>query len=124
MERLPKGNFGSLSRAEAAQTSDLLTDTQLSDQSTIAFDVLLCQIVQQLTALTDHLQQAAAAVVVVLMHLQVLGQLLDASGQDRDLDFRRASVVFVGLVCLDNGRFLFFADHGKLHLSYISRPQG
>ena len=41
--------------------SNLLTDTQLGDQGTIALDVLLCQIVQQLTALTDHLQQAAAA---------------------------------------------------------------
>ena len=56
----------------------LLTDAQLGDDGTIALDVLGHQVVQHLAALTDHLQQAAAAVVVVLVDLQVLGQLLDA----------------------------------------------
>ena len=57
----------------------LLTDPQFSNDSTITLDVLLCQVVQHLAALTDHLQQATAAVVVVDVNLQVLGELLDAS---------------------------------------------
>ena len=40
--------------------SNLLTDTQLGDQGTITLDVLLGQIVQQTTALTDHHLHAAA----------------------------------------------------------------
>ena len=37
--------------------SNLLTDTQLGDQGTIALDVLLHEIVEQAAALTDHLVQ-------------------------------------------------------------------
>ena len=66
----------------------LLTDTQLSDQSAIAVDVLLLQVSQHGTALTNHLQQAAAGVVVLLVYLQVLGELLDAGGQNCNLNLR------------------------------------
>ena len=62
--------------------------------------------------------------VVVLMHLQVLSQLLDASGQDSDLDFGGTGVVFVGLVCLDDGRLFFFADHGISTFLEFRCPQG
>ena len=98
----------------------LLTDTQLGDQSTIALDVLGHQVVQQLAALTDHLVQAAAAVVVLLVHTQVLGQLVDASGQDGHLDLGRTGVGLVGAVGLDNGRLFVLTDHGHFHLSFIS----
>ena len=63
----------------------LLTDTQLSDQGTVTVDVLLLQVSQHRTALTNHLQQTAARVVILLVYLQVLGQLLDAGGQDCNL---------------------------------------
>ncbi len=49
----------------------LFSDAQLGDNGTIPLDVLLGQVVQHLAALTDHLQQAAAAVVVVDVDLQV-----------------------------------------------------
>ncbi len=52
----------------------LLTDTQLSDQGTVTVDVLLLQVSQHRTALTNHLQQTAARVVILLVYLQVLGQ--------------------------------------------------
>ena len=54
----------------------LLTDTQLSDQGTVTVDVLLLQVSQHRTTLTNHLQQTAARVVILLVYLQVLGQLL------------------------------------------------
>ena len=76
----------------------LLTDTQLGDQSTVTVDVLVCQIVQHLAALTDHHQQTTTGVVVMLVGTQVLGQLVDASGQDGDLNFGGAGVAFVGSV--------------------------
>ena len=90
----------------------LLTDAQLGDQSTIALDVLAHQVVQQLAALTDHLVQAEAAVVVLLVHTQVLGQLVDASGQDSHLDLGRTGVGSMGAVGLDNGRLFVLTDHG------------
>ena len=62
--------------------TELFTDAQLGNDRTIALNVLLGQIVQHLAALTDHFQQAAAAVVVVDVDLQVLGELLNPGGED------------------------------------------
>lgn len=76
----------------------LFTDAQLGDDGTIPLDVLLGQVVQHLAALTDHLQQASAAVVVVDVDLQVLGELLNPGGEDGDLDLGGA--VSVGWVRL------------------------
>ena len=101
----------------------LLSDAQLGDNGAVALDVLGHQIVQHLAALTDHLQQAAAGVVVLLVDLQVLGQLVDAGGQNGDLDLGGAGVSGVSAVGLDHGRLFVLTDHGKFHLSKIL-PKG
>ena len=73
--------------------------------------------------MTDHLQHAAAAVVVLVVALEVLGQRVDAMRQDRDLNLRGAGVTLVGGV-LRNDSLLFFFQHGFIHLSvYYARPQ-
>mgnify|MGYP000202359935 CR=1 FL=1 len=77
---------------------NLLTDAQLGNDSTVTLDVLSHQIVQHLAALTDHLQQATTGVVVLLVDLQVLGQLVDASGQNGDLNLGRTGVSGVSAV--------------------------
>ena len=85
----------------------LLTDAELGNQRTVAVDVLLLEVRQHGTALADHLEQAAAGVVVLLVDLEVLSELLNARGQDGDLDLRRTGVGRVGAVCLDNGSLVF-----------------
>ena len=73
-------------RRNPSPSQNLLTDAQLGDECTIAVDVLLCQVVQQVTALTNHHQQTAAGVVVMLVNPQVVGQLVDPGGQDSYLN--------------------------------------
>ena len=67
--------------------ASLLADAQLCDDGAVTLDVLLGQVVQQSAALADHLVHAQTAVVVVGMSFQVGGELIDALGQDGDLDF-------------------------------------
>src|SRR5580658_55704 len=67
-------------------------DAETLPDRTVAGDVLLGQVLQQPAAAADQQQQPAAAVVVMLVHLQVLGQVVDPPGQQRDLDFRRTGV--------------------------------
>ena len=95
----------------------LLTQTQLSDEGTITFDVLLCQIVQQTTTLTDHLGQATTGMIVVGVLLHVLGELLNAFGKDSYLNFGGTGVGFVGAVAFDNCGLLIFEHHSGIHLS-------
>ena len=74
------------------------------DQLAVAVEVLALQVIEQRAALADHLQQATPAVVVLVVVLQVLGQVRDALGQERDLNLRRTGVAWALLelrcVCL------------------------
>ena len=66
--------------------------------------------------MTNHLEQTATAVVVLLVCLQMLGQILDPIGQDRNLYFRGACVTLVDGILLNN-RLFFFCCHFCFHLS-------
>ena len=107
----------------SASNDKLLTDAKLGDNGTIALNVVLRHIVQQTTALADHLEQTHTAVVVLLVHLQVLGELIDPLGEDRDLHLGGAGIALVGLVVLDNSGFLVLGNHDfLLFLSVLLDP--
>ncbi len=94
----------------------LLSEVQLLDDCTIAVDVNLLQITEEITSVTDHLQKTAAAVVVLHVGLQVLGQVVDAVGQNSDLNFGGTGVTLVDGI-LGNDCLLFSVGHGSFHLS-------
>src|SRR5688572_22999711 len=77
-----------------------------ADDVQVSRPVLARQILEQTVALTDHLEQAAARRVVLLVRLEVFGQLVDALGQDRDLHFRRPRVLLVRLEIRNDLRLL------------------
>ncbi len=95
----------------------LLSQTQLADDGTVALNVSLLQVVQKISSVTDHLLQTAAAVEVLLVGSEVLGQVGDAVGKDRNLNLRRTCVSLVGRVLLDDAELFFFL-HGIFHLSF------
>src|SRR5206468_13102468 len=102
-----QGVFGSLrvsvSRERAACSSrSLLAETELLYHRAVTLDVGGLQIVEQPASLTDHPEQAASTVMVALVHLEVLRQVFDAFGQERDLDFRGPRVRLVGAEVIDN----------------------
>ena len=79
----------------------LLAETQLLDQREIAVAVLVAEIVEQRAPLVDHHQQPAARMVVLLVGLEMRGQVLDPLGQHRDLDLGRPGVAVLAGVLLD-----------------------
>ena len=89
----------------------LLAYLELFDNRAVTVDILALQILKQRTALTDHSKQTAARMVVVLVHLQVLGELVDSLGEDRNLNFGRARVLFMNAVILDDRFFDFRFNH-------------
>src|SRR5690625_133547 len=88
-------------------------DTEALDQRAVARLVADLHIVQQLAALADHLEQTTARVIVLLVILEVLGQIIDALGQDRNLHFGRAGIALLGRIFLDQ---LFLARGRDRHL--------
>ena len=89
----------------------LLSQAELADDRAVTLDVVLLQVVQQTSSVTNHLLQTAAAVEILLVSLEVLGQVSDAVGQDSNLYFGRTCVALVSSILLDDVEFYFFL-HG------------
>src|SRR4051794_30602869 len=70
----------------------LPAQTEPLDERAVAVDVGLGQVVQQPATPADQQEQAPPAVVVVLVLLEVLGEVADPAGQHRDLHLGRAGV--------------------------------
>ena len=95
----------------------LLSQSELAYDRTVTLNVRVLEIVEQVSSVTDHLLKTTAAVEVLLVSLEVGGQVVDAAGQNCDLNLGRAGVTLMGLVLLNNG-LLFVFQHGFFHLSY------
>ena len=97
--------------------TQLLAQVQLLNDGAVTLNVDLLQVAQKVSSVADHLQHAAAAVVVLVVRLEVLGKSVDAMGKDRDLNLRGAGVTLVRSVGSDNG-LLFVLQHCFIHLSF------
>ena len=64
---------------------DLASQAEAGDDRAVALDVGLLQVVEETTALAHEEQQSPTAVVIVLVLLEVLGEVRDAVAQQRDL---------------------------------------
>src|SRR5437773_2765218 len=69
------------------------SQTESPDDVLVSLWASSVQVGEQPSALTDHREQAATTRVVVAGRAQMLGEVLDALGQERDLDLRRAGVL-------------------------------
>jgi hypothetical protein len=79
-----------------------LADVERADQGAVAVDAATTEVVEEATALADQLEQATTRVEVLRVGPKVLGEVVDAGGQQRDLNFGRTGVAFVGLELADN----------------------
>ena len=109
-----------MSRLHSA-TFNLLSDVQLLDDRAVTLDIDLLQVCKKISSVTDHLEKSAAAVVVLVVSLEVLGESVDAIGKDRDLNLGRTGVALVGLVLVDDCLLFVFSDHGNFTFLFILR---
>ena len=70
----------------------LLTQTQSLNDSTVASDIALLQVVEEGTTLTYEASQSALGAVVLAVLLHVLGEVLDAESEQCDLALSATSV--------------------------------
>src|SRR5262245_48251821 len=89
----------------------LLTKSEPLDQGLVALDVDPLQIIELPAALAHQLEEATAGVVILLMSLEVLRELLDALGKERDLHLGRAGVLVVSAEFFDDFGLLQGMEH-------------
>lgn len=95
----------------------LSTQSELGDHPTIPLGIVLPKVVQQPLTLTHHHQQASAAVMVVFVLAQMLGQVTDSLGEQRHLDLGGSGIAVMSTELSD-----YFL--GRSHLSHsISTSQ-
>ena len=82
-----------LLEARGKTTAALPPDAELFDQPSVAGNVARVEVVEQTAPLAYQAQQSEARMVVFLVRCQMLGQLLNATREQRDLNFRRAAIV-------------------------------
>src|SRR5262245_24193160 len=88
----------------------LLAKPQVLDQLLVALEVLALEVIEQTPAQADHAQETAPRVVVLGVRLQVLGEMSDALGEERDLNLGRPGIAFVLPVFLDRLAFAYGGD--------------
>jgi hypothetical protein len=88
----------------------LFSDIESCDNGAVTLDIDLHQILEQISSASDHLEQTATAVIVVVVSLKMLVESVDPAGEDRNLYFGRAGVTLAGGV-LGDYRLLFFFGH-------------
>lgn len=85
----------------------LVPESEVRDELAITFDVGPLQVLEKTTTAPDHLEKAAAAVVIFPVCVEVAPKVVDAGREDRDLDRSASTIVVVELVLLDD---VFFDD--------------
>src|SRR5262249_52568980 len=96
----PMGGFRKLPvmRCRAASAGWLAPNTQLLQNRLIALRVRVAQIGQKPPALGDHGQQTFAGAMVLLVRLEMLGELADTAAQEGYLYFCRPGIGSVALI--------------------------
>src|SRR5579883_1409948 len=89
----------------------LLADAKPGDDFAVAIGVGLLEVIEEAAALGDQHEEAAAGAVVLGVGLEVLGQLADALGEDRDLDLWAAGVRVMRAKFLNDVGFLCGFQH-------------
>ena len=99
-----------------------MPESEVGDELAIPLDVGPLQVLEKTPTAPDHLEKAAAAVVVFHVSVEVGPEVVDARGEERDLDGSAATIVFVELVLLDD--FVFGDRHVGVSLRESQSLQG
>jgi hypothetical protein len=99
----------------------LLSEAERRDDLAVAVEADALEVIEEAAALRDELEQSAAGVVVFDVGLEVLREVADTRGKERDLNFGRPGVALVGAELVDEARFLFCE---KGHCCLVCLPVG
>ena len=111
-------------RACPKVTRGLAAQPKAADQRLIRAFIALLDVVEKIAALADHRQQATARTEILLMSLQMLGQIDDPFGQDGDLHGRRARIRFRFAEFLDEFSLAFICNRHRNLLWFLLQHAG
>jgi len=81
--------------SQRAFADHLFSNAKPLDYGPIPCSILILQVIEKATALSDHPQKAPAGMMILGMDLKMLGQIPDLFAQDGDLNLRRTGIAMV-----------------------------
>jgi hypothetical protein len=87
-----------------------VTETKIRNESPIPLQIGLLEVFKEAPAAANHLQETSAAMVILLVAVEVAPKVIDSGREEGNLDRSAATILFVQLVLLDD----FFS--GDWHL--------
>ena len=90
----------------SASSIILLFEIQFFDDCRVALGEVFFEVIDMGLAVSNHAEQTTAGVVVLFVFFEMERQLVDALGQNGDLDLRRASVLGMNTSIFDYFDFL------------------
>jgi hypothetical protein len=82
----------------------LIPETQVLDDLAVAVDIRALHVIEKPATLPVHLQKATATVMILLVETEVVRQIFDALGKERDLNACRSAIRLVRSVLRDRAR--------------------
>lgn len=80
----------------------LATQSQFCNQGPVTLHVLFLEVPKQSPTLSDHHEKTSPAVMILLVDLQMLGEVVDTLSQQRNLNLRRTGVRGVRSIIIYN----------------------
>jgi hypothetical protein len=98
----------------------LLSQIQILQYPGVSVEILALQVFQELPPARHQGQQTAAGVVVLFMGLEMFSQVLDAGGQDGDLNFFGTGIRIIAVETVNQFPFLLSRNTHNFLLSFCS----
>ena len=118
-----KNTFGARGGTSSATIllapSVLLSDVESCDDRTVALDINVHQILEEISSASNHLKESATAVVVVGVSLKVLVERVDSVGKNRDLYLGGSGIAFASCVLGDDCLLFSFSHVFSPHEKYF-----
>ena len=118
-----KNTFGARGGTSSATIllapSVLLSDVESCDDRTVALDINVHQILEEISSASNHLKESATAVVVVGVNLKVLVERVDSVGKNRDLYLGGSGIAFASCVLGDDCLLFSFSHVFSPHEKYF-----
>jgi len=86
----------------ACGSSESIPESEFRDDSTVAVDVRALHVIEKATTSANHFEKAATAVVILLVRPEVIVQIVDSLGEDRDLHASGARVLLRNPILLNS----------------------
>jgi hypothetical protein len=81
--------------------SELVPQSEFLDDRAVAVDIRPLHVIEQAATLSDHPEEPTATVMILFVGAEVVGQIVDAIREERDLNASRPAVGVVRLVLRD-----------------------